>query len=311
MIRHTHYPAPPKIPTRQSAQRVGILLMIGAALTFGMQDGLSRLLAESYNVLTVVGLRYWFFAAFVLAYSAGNAKRTGGIVKVARTRRPVLQFSRGVLLVTEICTAVWGFTIVGLVGWQVIFASYPLMIAAMSVPILGERVGWRRWLAIAAGFIGVGIALEPQGSIFSLHIILPVAGALQFAAYNILTRLAGRTEKADTSFFWTGVVGALFITLLMPFNWNPPMGLDWGWMLLLCVTGVTGHFLIIKALQMAEAGVLQPFAYFGVLTSAVVGYVFFDDVVTRSMIIGGTLVIGAGMFTFWREYVRAYAPEMK
>ena len=125
---------------------------------------------------------------FVLAFSA---TRSGGIRGVARTSRPALQIFRGILLVTQICTAIYGFTIVGLVGWQVVFASYPLMIAAMSVPFLGERVGWRRWLAIAVGFVGVAIALDPQAALLSPQIILPVLGAIQFALYGILTRVLG------------------------------------------------------------------------------------------------------------------------
>ena len=132
--------------------------MLGAAVTFGLQDGLSRLLAETYGVLSIVAIRYWFFLLFVIGFCM---TRPGGLRAVARTKHPWLQTLRGVLLITEICTAVYGFVLIGLVGWQVVFASYPLMIAAMSVPFLGERVGWRRWLAIAAGFVGVVLALDP------------------------------------------------------------------------------------------------------------------------------------------------------
>ncbi len=231
--------------------------MLGAAVTFGLQDGLSRLLAETYGVLSIVAIRYWFFLLFVIGFCM---TRPGGIRAVARTKHPWLQTLRGVLLITEICTAVFGFVLIGLVGWQVVFASYPLMIAAMSVPFLGERVGWRRWLAIAAGFVGVVLALDPGSSVFRIEMILPILGAAQFAAYGILTRMVGRSDPAATSFFWTGVVGALAITMTVPFAWDPPVGTDLWWMLMLCLTGTAGHFLMIKALEVAEAGVLQPFA---------------------------------------------------
>ena len=284
------------------ATRLGILLMVGAAVTFGLQDGLSRLLAEAYNVLSVITIRYWFFALFVLAFSA---TRPGGIRAVARTKRPWLQTARGILLITEICTAVYGFTLIGLVGFQVIFASYPLMIAALSVPFLGERVGWRRWLAIIAGFAGVVLALDPGGEVFGLPMLLPLFGAAQFALYGILTRIAGRTDSAETSFFWTGIVGAVAITLVVPFAWTPPVGGDWLWMMLLCVGGIGGHFLLIKAFEITEAGVLQPFAYFGIATSAAVGYFGFGDAVTPAMLTGGGIIIAAGLFTLWREQVVA------
>ena len=124
-------------PSARATQAV-ILLMIGASLTIGAQDGLARLLAESYGPVTVIAIRFWFFALFVLAFAA---TRPGGIRRVAKSKRPVFQTLRGLLLITQICTAVYGFTMVGLVGYQVIFASYPLMVAALSVPFLGERVG--------------------------------------------------------------------------------------------------------------------------------------------------------------------------
>ena len=208
--------------------------MIGAAVTFGIQDGLSRFLAEGYGPISVITIRYWFFLLFVLAFSA---TRPGGLKHVAGTTRPWLQTLRALLLVSQICTALYGFTIVGLVGFQVIFASYPLIIAALSVPFLGERVGWRRWLAITAGFGGVALALDPRGSPFGPQMIIPLLGAIQFAGYAILTRIASRTDSAETSFFWTGMVGAIAMSLIAPLAWTPPYGTDWLWMLLLVSPG--------------------------------------------------------------------------
>ena len=111
------------------------------------------------------------------------------------------------MLITQICTAVYGFTMVGLVGYQVIFASYPLLVAALSVPFLGERIGWRR---------GVALALDPRGSPFGPQMIIPLIGAVQFAAYGIMTRIAARHDSAETSFFWTGIVGAAGMSLVVP-----------------------------------------------------------------------------------------------
>lgn len=289
-------------PAAARSTQFGILMMLGAAVTFGLQDGLSRLLAEAYNVVSVITIRYWVFALFVLAFSAS---RPGGIRAVARSRRPWIQVFRSILLITQISTAAYGFTVIGLVSWQVIFASYPLMIAALSVPLLGERVGWRRWLAIMAGFAGVVLALDPGGDIFGYSMLLPLFGAAQFALYGVMTRIAGRADSAETSFFWTGVVGVVTISLVAPVAWNPPVGDDWWLMLILCVAGIGGHFLLIKAFELAEAGVLQPFAYFGIATSAAVGYFGFGDAVTPAMLGGGAIIISAGLFTLWREHVVA------
>ena len=292
--------------TTRASTQTGILLMIGAAVTFGIQDGLSRFLAEGYGPISVITIRYWFFLLFVLAFSA---TRPGGLKHVAGTTRPWLQTLRALLLVSQICTALYGFTIVGLVGFQVIFASYPLIIAALSVPFLGERVGWRRWLAITAGFGGVALALDPRGSPFGPQMIIPLLGAIQFAGYAILTRIASRTDSAETSFFWTGMVGAIAMSLIAPLAWTPPHGRDWMWMLLLCLFGTAAHFMMIKALDRAEASVLQPFSYFGIATSATIGFVVFDDPVTQAMLTGAAIIIAAGLFTFWRERLRSKQEE--
>jgi drug/metabolite transporter (DMT)-like permease len=132
--------------------------MIATTFVFAVQDGISRYLAGEYNVLMVVMIRYWFFAAFVIALAArsGAASRA-----TARTEQPWLQAGRGVLLALEICVMVLAFTLLGLVESHAVFTCYPLLIAALSGPILGERVGWRRWAAIGVGFIGVLVILQP------------------------------------------------------------------------------------------------------------------------------------------------------
>ncbi|MEM7615972.1 MAG: DMT family transporter, partial [Pseudomonadota bacterium] len=224
--------------TQQNAQ-AGIFLMLLTAFVFAMQDGISRHLAEAYNVLTVVMFRYWFFAAFVLMRSAALP---GGVRRVASTRQPGLQIFRGVLLAAEVCVMVLTFTLLGLVESHAIFAAYPLIIAALSGPILGEAVGLRRRIAIAVGFLGVLIILRPGFKVFEPAALIAVAAATMFALYGLLTRYVARDDSAETSFFYTGVAGAVAITLVAPFWWDPMTNAaDWAWMGVLCVTGALGH----------------------------------------------------------------------
>jgi len=136
----------------QNNPRLGILLMIATTFIFALQDGLSRYLAGEYNTIMIIMLRYWFFAAFVITLST---MRKGGIRRVARTQQPMLQILRGVLLVGEICVAVVAFVKLGLVESHAILTSYPLLVAALSGPILGERVGWRRWAALGGDWYRV------------------------------------------------------------------------------------------------------------------------------------------------------------
>ena len=123
--------------TKQN-ERLGILLMIITTIVFASQDGLSKYLATEYNVYMVVMVRYWFFAAFVISVSS---QKTGGIKRVAKTKSPILQIFRSLIFVAEMCITILAFTLLGLAETHAIFASYPLIIAMLSGPILGEYVG--------------------------------------------------------------------------------------------------------------------------------------------------------------------------
>lgn len=280
--------------------RLGIILMLSAMLVFAIQDGISRQLADKYNVMTVVVIRYWFFAAFVLAWSHF---RGGGIRKVAHTTQPILQISRGVLLVAEICVMVYAYTLLGLIESHVVFACYPLLVIALSGPILGESVGWRRWLAVGVGFIGVVIILRPASDVFALEAMVPLIGTFMFAIYSLLTRYVARKDRAMTSFFWTGISGMVAISLIAPFYWTPMVGNDWWWMAALCVTGVLGHFLLIKALEVADAATTQPFAYFHLVFVALIGLFVFNESMDSMIVIGASIIIASGLFTIWRSHV--------
>ena len=160
---------------------LGITLMVITTFVFAVQDGLSRHLASEYNVMMVVMIRYWFFAAFVIALAKRHA---GGLRAAARTSQPVLQIFRGLLLAAEICVMIVAFTILGLVESHAVFTCYPLLVAALSGPVLGESVGWRRWAAIGIGFIGVLIILQPGMSVFDPAAVIPlVAAAMAYIGF--------------------------------------------------------------------------------------------------------------------------------
>ncbi len=276
----------------------GIRLMIAATLVFSLQDGISRYLASEYNVLMVVMIRYWFFAAFVIAVAG---RRAGGVGRAAATAFPILQLTRGLLLAAEICVMVGGFVLLGLVESHAVFTSYPLLIAALSGPVLGERVGWRRWCAIAAGFLGVLVILQPGVRVFQPAALVPLAAAAMFALYGLLTRYVARRDSAATSFFWVGCVGAVAMTAAGIGFWEPMAAGDWLWMALLCVTGAFGHWLLIKCYETAEASAVQPFAYLQLVFAASLGMVVFGETLTPNVALGAAIVVGAGLFALARE----------
>ena len=271
--------------------------MIATTFVFAVQDGISRHLASEYNVLMVVMVRYWFFAAFVTAIAY---RKAGGIRAAARTEQPLLQILRGLILATEICVMIYAFTLLGLIESHAVFTSYPLLVAALSGPILGEVVGWRRWTAIFIGFVGVLIILKPGFGVFSPAAIVPLAAALLFALYGLLTRFASRKDTAATSFFWTGVSGSVMMTVIGASYWEPMISSDWIWMGTLCITGALGHWLLIKTYEAAEASAVQPFAYLQLVFVSFIGVLVFGESIELNVAIGAAVVVCAGLFTLWR-----------
>ena len=286
----------------EQSNRQGSYLMILTTFVFAAQDGISRHLAENYNTLMVVMIRYWFFAAFVIAIAV---RKAGGLKAAAATKQPFIQAFRGILLALEICVAVQAFVWLGLVESHAIFATYPLMVAALAGPILGEKAGWRRWLAIFVGFIGMLIILEPGAGVFDPLAIVPLISSLMFALYGLLTRYAARLDTTATSFFWTGTVGAAVMTLVGLPNWEWMTPPDWGWMLALCITGATGHWLLIKCYEVAEASAVQPFAYFQLVFASAIGILLFGETVEANLVLGAAIIVSAGLFALWRAHVVA------
>lgn len=286
----------------QQNTRLGIMLMIAASFVFAVQDGLSRHLASEYNVFMVVMIRYWFFAAFVVAVAS---RKAGGVRAAAATTQPLIQTLRALLLIVEVCVMVLAFVILGLIESHAVFTSYPLVVAALSGPLLGEKVGPWRWAAIGAGFIGVLVILQPGMGVFSPAALIPLTSAVLFALYGLLTRYAARRDSAATSFFWTGTVGAVAMTLVGLWFWEPMTGPDWVLMGMLCVSGATGHYLLIRCYDVAEASAVQPFAYLQLVFATVIAMTVFDETLRANVALGVVIVVGAGLFTLYRERTAA------
>ncbi|WP_296429165.1 DMT family transporter [Yoonia sp.] len=281
----------------QNNQRLGIMLMIATTFVFAIQDGISRHLAGNYNVIMIVMIRYWFFAAFVITIAT---RQSGSIRVAAATKQPILQITRGTLLALEICIMVSAFVLLGLVESHAVFACYPLLIAALSGPVLGEQVGWRRWAAIGIGFIGVLVILQPGYAVFAPAAVVPLIAALMFALYGLLTRYAARKDTTATSFFWTGTSGAVVMTIAGVWFWEPMTAVDWWWMAVLCVTGAGGHWLLIKTYEVAEASSVQPFAYLQLVFASAIGIFLLGETLRPNVALGAAIVVAAGLFTLWR-----------
>ncbi len=282
-----------------NTKTIGYVYVLLAITIFAGQDGFSKYLGDKYPPIMVTMIRFWAFSAFVIALAAWSS---GGLRRAVVTRRPLLQILRGLLLAGEIVLVVVAFTRAGLAMTQAIFQATPLIVTILSVPLLGEKVGWRRGLAILVGMIGVLIIINPIGVNFDVNLLLPLAGAFTYAIYGIATRAVGREDSAITSVLYTAIVGAVAISIIGPFYWTPIAPNDWWAMLALCICGSVSHYFLIKAYSNLTAVEVQPLTYLQVVLGAAVATTFFGETITVNMVVGAVIVIGAGLFTVWREH---------
>ncbi len=279
---------------------LGYVFALLAFTIFSVQDAVSKHLGMAYPPVFVGMIRYWAFAAFAIAFAM---RSRGGLKAAIRSQRPWLQVLRGVLLASQIPIAIGSFAIVGLAQSQAVFAAGPLFVALLSVPILGEKVGWRRWTAIGVGLVGVVLILGPNTGGFDKNVVLPLAVAFIGAIYGLTTRLVSRVDGPVTSFFYIGIVGAVELSIAGPFFWVEVLPSDWKWLILLCCTGIVGHFLLIKAYDNLAAVAVQPISYLQLVLASGIAVIIYGEVLHFNMVLGAMIVVGAGLFTVWRENV--------
>jgi drug/metabolite transporter (DMT)-like permease len=290
--------APATVAPAADRHLLGITLAVVGVLMFATQDAITKYLVQLYPVPFLVMIRYWAFALFALALAR---HQSGSMRRVAATNARFVQIARGVILVVEMALMALAFRYLKLAEVHALFASAPLIATALAVPLLGERVGWRRWMAVGAGFLGVLVILRPGLGVFQPANLIAILAAALFAVYVVLTRRVSRTDRSGATLFYTAVVGAAVVSSVGPFYWSSLTPAHWAWLALLCAMGVTGHFLVIKSLEYAPASVLQPFNYLMLVWASVMGFLLFAEVPDLATVIGGAIVVGSGLYVIWRE----------
>ena len=284
----------------QRRQRLtGIALMCAAVAAFSCLDATGKYLNHHMATTQVVWVRYFF--AFALTLVFANPLNRPGLM---RTARPWVQIGRSALLLFSTALNLFALRWLQLDEALSIIFSTPFLVAVLCVPLLGEHVGWRRWGAIIVGFIGVLVVARP--GLGGLHpaALLSFGGAVCYAFYVISTRLLSRSDSNDTTQFYTNLVGALAMTAVVPFVWTPPDSmLTAVLMVLIGALGGGGHYLLIRAHRLAPASALAPFIYTQMVWTTTLGVLVFGDFPHRWTIIGGSIVIGSGLYLLHRETV--------
>ncbi len=288
-------------PATARQRLIGIGLMAVTVFFFACLDSSAKWLCQHLPVLQVVWARYAL--AFLLPLPFVNPWTVPGLLA---TKRPAMQIGRASLILLST-----GLNFVALQYLQLaqtisIMFMTPLLVAVIAGPLLGEWIGPRRAIAVGVGFIGVLVITPPGMAGFHPAMLLSFAGAVIYAACNIMTRILTRHDPTTTTLFFVGFVGSVVLTPFVPFVWVWPSD-PWVWFGLgvMAISAVLGHWCIIVAHKFAPASILAPFIYTQIFWMIAAGWFLFADVPDHVTLIGAVIVIASGVYLLWRERVVA------
>jgi len=278
----------------------GIALMCGAVTCFALLDTTAKFLNLHMDTLQVVWARYT--GAFLFPFIVSNPWTRPGLLLTARPR---LQLFRSVLLLGSTICNFMALRYLQLDESVAIQFSTPFFVAALSGPILGEWVRWRRWTAICVGFMGVLVVTRPGSGGLHWAVFLSLTAAVSYAAYAIITRILARTDSNETTLFYSNLVGAVAMLPVVLFVWTTPTDpLIIALMVATGAIGSLGHYFLIAGHRLAPASVLTPFIYTEIVWMIALGFLVFGDVPNRWTIAGSAIVVASGLYLLHRERVR-------
>jgi drug/metabolite transporter (DMT)-like permease len=277
----------------------GILFLIASTIVFSIADVITKRLASTLPPPEVAWMRYVTFALVVIPV----VLLKGGPA-LLRSRRPGLQVLRGFGMVGSSLLFIESLPYLPLADATAIFFVSPILIMALSVIVLGESVGWRRWSAAALGFIGVMIVVRPGTGAFQSAALLPMIGASSWAVGAVVTRKIGG-DHAFTTLAYSALVGTLVLSALMPFNWVTPDATEIGLGLCMGVLFAIGHWLIVLAYRHGNASLIAPFSYVQLIWAGSLGYLAFGSIPDAWTITGAGIIALSGLYTAYRERLRA------
>jgi drug/metabolite transporter (DMT)-like permease len=277
----------------------GILLFCLGMVGFATGDSILKYAMRTYALEQAMMVRLGLFVIIALVI----AQMRGGITRAFRSGRPWLQLARSSVLVVDSIAFSVSLGFIGLSGTHAIYATIPLFVTALAVPLLGEKVGWRRWSAVGVGFLGALVVIQPGAGVLDTVSLLALAGAFCSSFYSILTRMASRTDALETSFFYVALVGFLVIAPFGLWKWRTPDLEGFALFAGMTVASLLGHLCVIRGLTLTEATVLQPFQYVLLATATTYGVLLYGEHLEPLKAVGTVIVVASGLYVAWREYV--------
>ena len=283
---------------RQARPDLGIAFLIAANALTAIIDTVAKHLSADMHPVQVVWGYFLAIAVLLAAYAVGARLPPR---RLLATRRLALHLVRSALLVATIAALFVGLAHMPLADTIAITFMAPLFVTVLAGPLLGERVGVRRYAAVVAGLAGVAIIVQPGAGLASWAVLMPLLSALSFAGFQIATRRLAATEATMATLYHTGFGGLAWISLFVWPFWTPLSLADAATLLAIGALGVGAHVFMIKAFEAAQASLLAPFNYAKLVWGAGLGFVVFGDIPGAPVIAGSAVVIGSGIYVFWRE----------
>ncbi|MBI3452658.1 MAG: DMT family transporter [Rhodospirillales bacterium] len=285
-------------PTNSAAPPVlrGVLLYMAAAMLFACLDALGKYMTRDYHVVQIAWGRYVFHVAFLMILMPRY-----GVLRPLVSARPVFQLLRGGLLAGVTLLFFTAVSFLPLAEATAIGFVAPLMVTALAALVLKERVGPRRWTAVLLGFTGVLVVIRPGLGAVHWAAFIALAMATCNACYHLATRMLSGVDSAQTTIFYTGIVGAVLLSAAAPFFWTPLDVLGWVQMVTIGMLGGFAHYLFIQAYGCAAPAQLAPYSYIQIVWITILGYMVFGDFPDKWTIIGAAVIVASGLYVFYRE----------
>jgi drug/metabolite transporter (DMT)-like permease len=276
----------------------GIVLAVGATVLFGSSDTISKYLSTSLPIAEFLWIRYVLFLAMAMVLGRHVTRRS------LHPRNPGLQVARGICVVLSSILFVYGVRRMTMAQATTINFLSPILITILSVPLLGETVGLRRWAAVGAGMLGMLVVVRPGLGEFQPATLFGVGGAFCWAMALIITRKIAISDAPETTVLWSAAIGAAVLTVMLPFGAAWPTGTQFGLALLLGVLASGGQWIVILAHRLAPASLLAPFFYSQLIWVSILGFVVFGNLPDRWTLTGAGIIIASGLYTAHRERIR-------
>lgn len=280
------------VPPRQTSLLLGIFFMCAACTIFPVMNGMVQVLSRDYPSEQIIWARTAGHLVIVLALIV---PRFG--LGVLKSRKPWVQISRSLLLLASTTCFFFSVKHVPLAKAASISFTSPFFVTILALPMLGEKIGWQRLIAVLVGFLGVLVVIRPGAEVFQPAALGIMASAFFYAIYQILTRLVAGLDRPETSVMYSGLIGTLVMCGVIPFFWVPIQSLgDLSWHVTLGILGAAGHWCVAKAMTYGAANVISPFQYWQMLGAIAVGYAITGLWPDQWTWVGASIIIGAGLY---------------